>query len=268
MKNNVANYYQNLRTLFDAISASSGYYNLGWAEKGDRSSFNLAQERLVELVIDRLNITPEMTVLDCGCGLGGPLRYASERSNARIMGLEFLSSQIEAGKRAGAYSSANMCLSRGDAVDMPFAASSFDRIYSIESAFHYARKKNFVHEAGRTLKPNGILAVADIVISDQKSRNSYRRFRNSLASPELFTAAAYQNAARDAGFKSCDVIDLSAGVMASVQKIGVDILKHPHIYRSTGIPLIQQYFLMISTLALKYVYRLFPIRYQLFMMKK
>ena len=269
MKPNIARYYQNFRALLDAISAGSGYYNLGWAEKGVRSTFNQAQEQLVKIVMDRLKIKPDMSVLDCGCGLGGPMRYISSRAQANVFGMEFLSSQVDAGKLVGAYSRDNMRLSRGDANDMPFAASSFDRIYSIESAFHYRDKAQFVRESARTLKSDGILAVADIVVKDGKnSGDGYRRFRQSLASPELFTPYAYRESAMISGFKTCEVIDLSPGVMASVQKMGSDMFKHPSKYRSTGYPLIYLYFIMFTSLFIRYFYRWFPIRYQLFLMTK
>jgi len=269
MKSNVSEYYYNLRTLLDSISAGSGYYNLGWSENGDQSNFNQAQEQLVKLVMDALNIEPRMTLLDCGCGLGGPKRYITKKAKANVYGLEFLSSQIMAGRLVGAYNSDNLRLSRGDAHNMPFADSSFNRIYSIESAFHYQDKAKFVHESARTLKSDGILAVADIVVMDaNRSQNNYSQFRKSLASPELFTPDAYRKAALEAGFQNCEVIDISVGVVAAVQKLGLEMFKHPSRYGSTGYPLIYTYFIMTAAVVTKYLYRRFPIRYQLFLMRK
>jgi MPBQ/MSBQ methyltransferase len=52
-----------------------------------------------------------------------------------------------------------------DASRLPFAGGSFDRVFCVEAMFHFASRRQFFAEAARVLKPGGVLAGTDILVS-------------------------------------------------------------------------------------------------------
>ncbi len=105
-------------------------------------------------------------VLDMGCGLGAPARFAAANDpKLTIDAITLVSWQAEEARRLTLNSSVaeRVNFVCGDYTASPFADGSFDGIYAIESACHDAgfEKAGFVREAYRLLKPGSRLVVAD-----------------------------------------------------------------------------------------------------------
>jgi len=150
-------------------------YNCGYAAARGCESFNGHQQSLVWRLIGDVPIEPDSTVLDVGCGIGGPAGWIAERYRPRrLIGVEYLWSSVSAAEtRASGESHAGGNQDRanenhrpifvqGDAHRLPLADASIDVIFNLESALHYLDKRTFIVECRRVLKPGGVLCLGDI----------------------------------------------------------------------------------------------------------
>ncbi len=94
--------------------------------------------------------------LDVGSGLGGKLIYYSEQGARFVVGIDLRAYSCQVAKRiADQRGFTEIAPMLGDAVQMPFAADSFDVIISVNVFEHIHDLKNALVETRRVLRPGG-----------------------------------------------------------------------------------------------------------------
>jgi len=214
-------YYLELGTLFEAISDRSGYMNFGHLEADQKTNdVSLAQKQLVRKVAEAGDFRRGMRVLDVGCGLGGPAAQVAEEFGCELTGVDPGPYQRDRLRERMRRPSGESVFSpvAGDAHDLPFRSRSVNRIYSVESAFHYADKLKFVSECSRVLQRGGLLVIADILEWPGRGRSRLTRtLKRALAAPQVFSSDLYAKAAEGAGMKLLRVEDISPGVRRAMR---------------------------------------------------
>lgn len=80
----------------------------------------------------------------------------------------------------------NISFKRADAEDLPYEANSFNLVTCRIAPHHFPDIQQFIHEAARVLKPDGLLAVVDNIVPGTHLRGKKARLVNE--------AGAYVNA--------------------------------------------------------------------------
>lgn len=120
-----------------------------------------AQQRMTHEVLRRLQLVDGLAVLDVGCGIGGTLAAIADGwSGMRLVGLNIAADQLEYAERN--VPEAEFVL--GDAVSLPFADGSFDRVVCLEAMFHFSSRARFFAEVARVSRPDGVFAGSDLRI--------------------------------------------------------------------------------------------------------
>ena len=96
-------------------------------------------------------------VLDGGCGMGRYLRVAAEMGAATVIGID-LSRAVEAARDLAA-GSGDVRVAQADLLRLPFAAATFDHIYSLGVLDHTPDPKRAFLELARLLRPGGRIAI-------------------------------------------------------------------------------------------------------------
>lgn len=184
--------------------ANYGY----WTRPG--LTLEQASEALTELVAATAGLRPGDTVLDVGCGYGaGAVIYAQRCRPASIIGIDVTPVRIEQGHEYVARHglSGVIRLQLGDATAMAFADASFDKLVSVECAFHFDTRVDFLREAARVLKPGGTLALTDMIPRRGADPAAYLRGEKTVNSgvvldnaPNAYDADIYAAHLRAAGF--------------------------------------------------------------------
>ena len=140
--------------------------HLGYWRDGDDGDFAGAQARLDQLVVDLAGLEHGQSVLDVGCGFGGTIARINDRyERMRMTGVNIDARQLEICRTIASRAGNVLAWQVADAGRLPFAGAAFDRVFCVEAMFHFASRRHFFAEAGRVLKPGGVLIGTDILIS-------------------------------------------------------------------------------------------------------
>ncbi|NGO72792.1 SAM-dependent methyltransferase [Streptomyces boncukensis] len=134
-----------------------------WEGPSDASSVEEATDRLTDLLAERLRVGPGDRVLDAGCGIGKPTLRVAASTGARVHGVNISEHHIEqateAARAAGV--AEQVTFQYADAMELPFAAGSFDALLALESIVHMDRPKA-LREWARVLAPGGRVVLTDV----------------------------------------------------------------------------------------------------------
>jgi len=100
---------------------------------GPVDEFHTGGRQASEHFIDQLGFTPDMHILDIGCGLGGPARFVASRYRCRVDGIDLTPEYIETGRVICGWVGLDdrISLHQGSALSMPFADGAFDGAYML-----------------------------------------------------------------------------------------------------------------------------------------
>ncbi|MGE0417032.1 MAG: class I SAM-dependent methyltransferase [Acetobacteraceae bacterium] len=130
-----------------------------------RDGFGVAQRRLTDRLIDAADIRDGQDVLDVACGLGGTLDVLNARATSlRLTGVNIDRRQLAICRTITPRSANSLALVAADADALPCRTASVDRVLCVEAMFHFASRSGFLEEAARVLRPDGVLAVTDILL--------------------------------------------------------------------------------------------------------
>lgn len=214
--------YRNFEnTYYDLIT---DFYEYGWgqsfhfAPRAANESFAASIARHEHYIAHRLGLGPGMTVVDLGCGVGGPLIEITRFSGARIVGVNNNALQLERAARrseaAGLSHLADWLKCDFMQVDAPDA--SFDAAYSIEATCCTPDKTGIYGEAFRLLKPGGCFAAYENCLTDRfdDADPDHQRIRADLEHggglPGIARPHEVDDALREVGFELTEARDLAA----------------------------------------------------------
>jgi ubiquinone/menaquinone biosynthesis C-methylase UbiE len=112
-----------------------------------------------EWLFERLPLGADDLVLDVASGTGHVARRVAPQVRV-VVALDATRAMLEQGRAAGV---PNVVFVQGDAGALPFVDDSFDVVVSRFALHHFERPELQVAEMRRCLRPQGRLAIADIV---------------------------------------------------------------------------------------------------------
>ncbi len=203
---------------------SGNYINFGYWQNltpglisvGERTE---SQANLYRTVLRRLIIDPTDVALEVGCGIAVGTALALREFHPRaVYGLDLSQDQIDRATRINAELVAQqpdrLVLQQGSALDLPYAAETFDKCYSVEAAQHFEDLTTFASEAHRVLKPGGRLAVTTFFMPHTAAVDRLRRLIETIDSgiDVVFTIDSFRDDLLEAGFADVHVESLGEHV--------------------------------------------------------
>jgi ubiquinone/menaquinone biosynthesis C-methylase UbiE len=153
-------------------------------------------------------ITAAASVLDIGCGIGGPARFLAATYGCRATGVDLSEPFIEAAgyltERTG--QGDRVSFRTASALALPFDDEAFDVVLLQHVAMNIADRGQLYGEIRRVLRSGGRLAVFDVVRLGGEPRFPVPWARTAATS-FLLTAAETRDAVERAGFRAATLRD-------------------------------------------------------------
>jgi sterol 24-C-methyltransferase len=171
-------YYELLGDLYRAAWDGSVHFSV-YAGDEPQAEAAAATERMLA---DEAGFAPGMSVLDVGCGAGGPALTIAAHSGAHVTGVDLVPGHVEDARRAAAERGLSELTTfvEGDALELPFPDASFDHVYCIESAYHALDKARYYRECARVLRPGGFFVGTDWLQGDEGTPEERDRYLAAL----------------------------------------------------------------------------------------
>jgi len=155
-----------LVTIFDALrQMGKDPDRLSTSDLAAADEFHAGWRAMTAELGKDLALAPGMHLLDVGSGIGGPARYFAEAHGCRVTGIdlteEFVRVAEELTRRCGLAGLASF--RQASALDLPFAAGTFDAATLIHVGMNVADKAAVFANVRRVLKPGGLFAVYDLM---------------------------------------------------------------------------------------------------------
>ena len=208
--------YDHTQTARDYYDLCSGFMVWGWGESlhfaplTPHESLEESKIRHQREMISKLDMQQGMTVVDVGCGVGGPMRRVVREAGVRVVGININEIQLEKAKRLNAEAGLDhmVDLEACSFMDMgPIEDDTFDRGYAIESTCHAPDKQRCFAEICRVLKPGGLLWGQEMCLTDRfdpkddRHRAIERDLMRGIALKEIATFGEVNQALEAAGFQ-------------------------------------------------------------------
>jgi SAM-dependent methyltransferase len=110
-------------------------------------------------------ITASDRILDAGGGIGGPARQLAMRFGCSVTVLDLTAEYCAVGERLTAWTRLTDKVSfvEASALQMPFAAASFDLVWTQHASMNIPGKEALYREIARVVRPGGRFAFFDIL---------------------------------------------------------------------------------------------------------
>ncbi len=205
------------------FAVSRDYLRYGLWDDATRTS----AESLVNtdrFVAELLDLGPDDTLLDAGCGVGGSAVYFARNCGARVVGVNICKTQLDkAERKAEKAGLANRVrFEETDFCSTPFADGAFTRLSAIESIYHAESIAGFAAEAHRLLAPGGKAAIVDRFLlrddMDPRENRLYDAFRSGQVVAQLPTVGQFRGVLESAGFVHVEFLDKLSGIQKGIDR--------------------------------------------------
>ena len=153
-------------------------------------------------------ITADASVLDVGCGIGGPARFLADTCGCQVTGIDLSEPFVDAARylteRTG--QSGHVSFHTASALALPFDDGRFDVVLLQHVAMNIADRAQLYREIRRVLKTGGKLATFDVVLNTGEPHYPVPWARTPETS-FLLTTTATRDAVEKAGFHTLALQD-------------------------------------------------------------
>jgi sterol 24-C-methyltransferase len=164
-----------MKIVNDYFDLVTDFYEYGWdqsfhfAPRLKNETFRESLRRHEYYLALRLNLQPGETVLDVGCGIGGPMRSIARFAGADIVGVNNNDYQIRRGEALNMAAGLDRrCrFVKADFMTIPLADGSVDKAYAIEATVHAPSLERVYREIGRIIRPGGLFATYEWCMTER-----------------------------------------------------------------------------------------------------
>lgn len=208
----VKDYYD----LYNELMTWSWGESLHFAPLAPHETLEDSKIRHQRLMIKKLDLEQGMTVVDIGCGTGGPMRRVVREAGVRVVGININKIQLEKAKRLNAEAGLDQMVDYlvCSFMDMNVIEdNTFDRGYAIESTCHAPDKQKAFEEIFRVLKPGALFWGQEMCLTDKFDPNDRAHWNlkcdleRGIALKGIATFGEVNQALEVAGFHIIEGID-------------------------------------------------------------
>ncbi|WP_330633319.1 class I SAM-dependent methyltransferase [Halocatena halophila] len=143
----------------------------------------LTDSEKVKRLVQATNAHPEAQVLEVATG-PGHVAFEFAKVSDEVVGIDITEAPLEiARKKKQERDIENIHFQKGDGEDIPFPENTFDIVACRLALHHVEAPSNVVKEMSRVCRPEGTVAIDDIVVSEYSKRGKYQNKFERLRDP-------------------------------------------------------------------------------------
>ena len=164
--------------------------------------FHIRGDTATKELIELSGFTPDMHVLDVGCGIGGSTRRLSHEAGCCVTGIDLSDEYIETAQ--GLTQLLNMQdrvkFRAASALRLPFADDLFDGVWSLQMNMNVEDKLAWLEETCRVLKPGGRAVLYEVCGNKNSPLHFPVPWAQDGSMSFLVTPEAFRDVITSAGF--------------------------------------------------------------------
>jgi len=174
----------------------------GWLGRLMGTLMNWRHQPLSRWTIEMLDVQPDSSVLDIGCGGGMTIKeMARIVTGGFVAGVDYSEVMVRQSlkRNAAAISLRRVAIKRGDIASLPFEDASFDRACAVESFNYWPEPVAGLKEVHRVLKDRGLVAITTAWSKEMDNHPKYAVMAQKMRFP-LYSGAEMVAMLTAAGF--------------------------------------------------------------------
>ncbi len=200
--------------------AGTGIAELTQPQLDGIDQFHTGGAEAVDLLLPSLGLTPAMTALDVGSGLGGPARRLARATGCSVLGIDITQSYVDAARALtdAAGLSGRVGYICGDTASLE--RGGFDAAYTMHVEMNVADKKAFFTDIAGRLRPGARLATFEVC--RRGADNPVFPVPWSIDGSDSFlaTPADLLTSIEDSGFETAEWVDETEWALDWFQRLG------------------------------------------------
>lgn len=183
-------------------AAGLGDGPISWVDLTALDQFHSGGLAATQRLAEALAPTTGAQVLDVGCGIGGPARFLAAMYGCIVTGIDLNQPFVDVATMLSARTGLQnqTTFQTANALRLPFADGAFDIVWSQHVAMNIGDRAGLYAEMHRVLRPDGRLAMHDVLQGDGGSVVYPVPWADDPAISHLLTPDAMRDALDTAGF--------------------------------------------------------------------
>ena len=205
----VVNLYNYLSGLMQ-VSTGGNFLNFGYWDESTKNPVG-AQTNLCNMVKDMAELSEARHVLDVGSGFSEPaFLWKKSHPDVTVTCLNINQNQLRSASKHNIH---GINFLNSTAVKIPISDESCDRVIALESAQHFRPIQDFISEAKRVIRKDGIIILAIPVLSRPSKMNIFKiGILKFTWSSEHYDIEAIKKTVQDTGLKIAETKFIGSNV--------------------------------------------------------
>ena len=182
------------------------YFGIGGAHPG---GFSLTQS-----ILENINIPPNGSVLDIGCGTGQTAAFLAKRNNCQVTAMDNHPIMVQKAKQRFKKTKAQVKVIEGDVQNLDIVDNSFDLIIA-ESVIVFTDISKSLKELARVLKSDGNLIMIEMTAEQYLSEEKQKQACSLYGINEILDTDEWILRLHHAGLTQVELINTSSELIRS-----------------------------------------------------
>ncbi len=171
--------------------------------------FHIGGRAATDYLIKKMALTGHENILDIGSGIGGAARVIASQTGCHVSGIDLTPEYVSVAQCLTELTRLNdkVDFQTASALEMPFAAESFDAAVTIHVAMNIADRDGLYKETARVLKKGAKLCIYDVMKKGGEALEFPVPWASSQVSSHLRSPQEVVSHLQNAGFEVDDIDD-------------------------------------------------------------